>query len=223
MLTTHVERYLALRRTLGYKLRNPSTNLRSFARFADAKGDTHARSSTAVVWATEASSPYRRHIRLRDVALLARFLRAEDPAHEIPANTFHAPRRRPLPYIYTPEEIVRLIGAASRLRAFYPLRKLVFATMIGLIAATGLRISEALDLQLDDILPDGVLRIRRSKGGECPRFVPERTPPHGRHGQSRVSVGSQSKDRCQHSGVHLRSHAPTCRDRPRTEAPAPHP
>jgi len=171
MLTTHVERYLALRRTLGYKLRNPSTNLRSFARFADAKGDTHVRSSTAVVWATEASSPYRRHIRLRDVALLARFLRAEDPAHEIPANTFHAPRRRPLPYIYTPEEIVRLIGAASRLRAFYPLRKLVFATMIGLIAATGLRISEALDLQLDDILPDGVLRIRRTKFGKS-RLVP---------------------------------------------------
>jgi integrase len=102
---------------------------------------------------------------------MARFLRAEDPAHEIPANTFHAPRRRPLPYIYSPEEIVQLTGSASRLRAFYPLRKLVYATMIGLIAATGLRVSEALDLQLDDVLPDGVLRIRRTKFGKS-RMVP---------------------------------------------------
>lgn len=171
MLIAHVERYLALRRTLGYKLRNPATNLRAFARFAAAGGDTHIRVFTAVAWATEGSSPYRRHIRLRDVALLARFLRAEDPDHEIPANIFHAPRRRPLPYIYTPEEIVQLLGAASRLREFYPMRKLVYATMLGLIAATGLRISEALDLQLDDVLPDGVLRIRRTKFGKS-RLVP---------------------------------------------------
>jgi integrase len=165
-----VERYLALRQTLGYKLRNPSTNLRAFAHFANA-GDTHVRASTAVTWATEGSSPYTRCIRLRDVALLARFLRAEDPAHEIPANTFYAPSRRPLPYIYTQEEIAQLTGSASRLRTFYPMRKLAYATMIGLIAATGLRVSEALDLQLDDVLPDGVLRIRRTKFGKS-RMVP---------------------------------------------------
>ena len=53
MLTAHVERYLELRRTLGYQLRNPSTNLHAFARFADAGGDTHLRSSTAVAWATQ--------------------------------------------------------------------------------------------------------------------------------------------------------------------------
>lgn len=171
MLMAHVERYLALRRTLGYKLRQTATNLRAFARYAAGGGDTHVRVSTALTWATEGSSPYTRYIRLRDVALLARFLRAEDPAHEIPANAFHSPRRRPLPYIYAPEEITQLLGAASRLREFYPLRKLVYATMIGLIAATGLRISEALDLQLDDVLPDGVLRIRCAKFGKR-RLVP---------------------------------------------------
>ncbi len=171
MLIAHVERYLALRQTLGYELRNPSTNLRAFAHFATACGDTHVRTSTAVTWATQGSSPYTRCIRLRDVALLARFLRAEDPAHEIPANTFHAPTRRPLPYIYTPEEIAQLTGSARRLLPFYPMRKLVYATMIGLIAATGLRVSEALDLQLDDVLPDGVLRIRRTKFGKS-RMVP---------------------------------------------------
>jgi integrase/recombinase XerD len=171
MLTGHVERYLSLRQTLGYKLRNTLGNLRAFASFAVERGDTHVRVSTAVDWATEGISPYNRHIRLRDVALLARFLHAEDPLHEVPSNPFHAPMRRPLPYIYAPQEIVQLVGAAGRLRESYPLRRRVYATLFGLIAATGLRISEALDLRFHDILPDGVLHIRRTKFGKS-RMVP---------------------------------------------------
>lgn len=171
MLTDHVERYLSLRQALGYKLRNTLRNLRAFASFAARRGDTHVRTSTAVDWATEGISPYNRHIRLRDVALLARFLHAEDSIHEVPFNPFHAPKCRPLPYIYAPEEIVQLIGAVRRLRKSYPLRRRVYATLLGLIAATGLRISEALDLRLDDVLPDGVLQIRRTKFGKS-RLVP---------------------------------------------------
>ena len=53
MLIAHVERYISLRQTLGYKLRNTSRNLRAFARFAAAEGDTHVRISTAMEWATE--------------------------------------------------------------------------------------------------------------------------------------------------------------------------
>jgi integrase len=171
MLTDHVERYLSLRQALGYKLRNTLRNLRAFASFAARRGDTHVRTSTAVDWATEGTSPYNRHIRLRDVALLARFLHAEDSIHEVPFNPFHAPKCRPLPYIYAPEEIVQLIGAVRRLRKSYPLRRRVYATLLGLIAATGLRISEALDLRLDDVLSDGVLQIRRTKFGKS-RLVP---------------------------------------------------
>ncbi len=171
MLTGHVERYLSLRQTLGYKLRNTLCNLRAFASFAVERGDTHVCVSTAVDWATEGISPYNRHIRLRDVALLARFLHAEDPLHEVPSNPFHAPTRRPLPYIYAPEEIVQLVGAVARLRESYPLRRRVYATLFGLIAATGLRISEALDLRFHDILPDGVLHIQRTKFGKS-RLVP---------------------------------------------------
>ena len=52
MLTDHVERYLSLRQTLGYKLRNTLRNLRAFASFAAQRGDTHVRTSTAVAWAT---------------------------------------------------------------------------------------------------------------------------------------------------------------------------
>jgi hypothetical protein len=128
MLIAHVERYLSLRQMLGYKLRNTSGNLRAFARFAAGRGDTHVRISTAMDWATEGTSPYTRHIRLRDAAQLARFLHAEDPTHEVPSNPFRAPKWRPLPYIYTPEEIVQLVGATSRLRESYPLRRQVYAT-----------------------------------------------------------------------------------------------
>ena len=171
MLIAHVERYLSLRQTLGYKLRETSANLRAFAKFANHRGDTLVRASTAVDWATEAPSPHARHVRLRNVAHLARFLHAEDPTHELPSNPFHTSTRRRLPYIYTRGEIVQLVGAASRLRESYPLRRQVYMTILGLIAATGLRISEALDLRLYDSLPDGVLQIRRTKFGKS-RLLP---------------------------------------------------
>lgn len=171
MLITYVERYLSLRRTLGYKLREISRHLRRFATFAANKCDTHVRASTAMEWAAEAPSPYARHLRLRDVVHLARYLHAENPIHEIPSNPFHAPKHRPLPYIYAPNEIVQLVGAANRLRESYPLRRQVYATVLGLIAATGLRISEALDLRLYDVLSNGVLQIRHTKFGKN-RLVP---------------------------------------------------
>jgi integrase/recombinase XerD len=171
MLLAHVERYLALRHLRGFTLRTASANLRAFARFAAERGDTHVRRATALAWATEGTSPSTRYIRLRDVAQLARFLHAEDPAHEIPANPFQASKGRPLPYIYAPEEIGQLVAATRRLRESYPLRRQVYATMLGLIAATGLRLSEALNLRLADVLPEGVLQIRRTKFGKS-RLVP---------------------------------------------------
>jgi len=171
MLTDDVERYVSLRRTLGFRLRDVSSNLRAFARFAAERGDTHVRAATAVAWATAAPSPAARHVRLRNVVNLARFLHAEDPVHEVPSNLFPAPKQRRVPYIYTPEEIARLIGAAQQLRETYPLRRQVYATLIGLIAATGLRVSEALDLRFSDVLPQGVLQIRRTKFGKS-RLVP---------------------------------------------------
>jgi len=109
MLIALVERYILLRQTLGYKLRDLAASLRAFATFAANKSDTHVRASTAVDWATGAPSQHARHIRLRNVVLLARFLCAEDSAHAVPPNSFHASTLRRLPYIYPQEEIARLV------------------------------------------------------------------------------------------------------------------
>jgi integrase len=172
MLTAHIDRYIALRQALGFKLRDTARGLHAFARFAAARGDTHIRTSTPGAWATDAPSPSARHIRLRDVVHLARFLRAEDAGHEVPpATLFPAPKVRPLPYIYTPEEVAQIVAAAGNLRRTYPLRREVYATLFGLIAATGLRVSEALDLRFDDLQPNSVLLIRRAKFGKS-RLVP---------------------------------------------------
>lgn len=172
MLTSAVDQYIALRQTLGFKLRETARSLRAYARFASARGDSHVRAATATEWAGTASSPHARHIRLRNVVKLAHFLHAEDGAHEVPVLAiFRNPFVRPLPYIYTPEEIARLVAAAGRLRASYSLRRSVYATLLGLIASTGLRVSEALDLRFEDVLPEGVLRIRRTKFDKS-RLVP---------------------------------------------------
>jgi integrase/recombinase XerD len=171
MLMAQVERYISLRQTLGYKLDGLARNLSGFAKFAADRSDAHILVSTAEEWAGKASSPFVRYIRLRDVTRLARFLHAEDPQHQIPSDLFHVPIHRRLPYIYAPQEIVQLMEAAKRLRESYPLRRQVYATMIGLIAATGLRISEALNLRLHDVLPGGILQIRKTKFGKS-RLIP---------------------------------------------------
>ena len=104
--------------------------------------------------------------------LFARFLHAEDPEHEIPPPLlFSTPYPRPLPYIYSQDELGRIVAAAQRLGQTYTLRRETYATLLGLIAATGLRISEALDLQIPDVQEDGVLFIHHGKGGKS-RIVP---------------------------------------------------
>lgn len=166
MLSEDVERYLALRQSLGFKLDQPSRRLRAFARFATAKGDTHVRAATAIAWTAAAPSRDQRHRWLGMVAQLGRFLQAEDPAHEVPpVSLYAAPRTRPAPYIYTREELVRIADAAAQFRAkkCNPLRPQTYVMLFGLIAATGLRVSEALNLKFGDVLPGGVLRIRETK------------------------------------------------------------
>jgi integrase/recombinase XerD len=172
MMAEQVERYVALRQALGFTLRDAHRLLRHFARFVDERAETHLRATTALEWAAQAPSPNARHIRLGIVVRFARFLHAEDARHEVPARTpFPHVLRRIKPYIYTDDEIVALIAATGQIRQSYALRRQTYATLIGLIASTGLRISEALDLRVDDVLTGGVLRIEDSKFGKS-RLVP---------------------------------------------------
>jgi integrase/recombinase XerD len=166
MLIDHVERYISMRQTLGFSLCELAQRLRSFARFAMARGDVFIRTSSAMEWAASANTSSQRHMRLQDVIGLARFLRAEDPAHEMPqTNPFSSRKTRPLPYIYSPEEVAQIVVAAGELRPTKsnPLRPQTYSVLFGLIAATGLRISEAVNLRIDDVLSEGILQIRRTK------------------------------------------------------------
>lgn len=91
---------------------------------------------------------------------LARFSHADDARHEIPpldAAPRVKKRSRPVPYIYSPLELRRLLEEAARLGPPGSLRPHTYETLFGLLASTGLRISEALQLRLDDVTPDGLM------------------------------------------------------------------
>jgi integrase len=163
MLMPAVHTYLAVRRAAGFALVPIEGYLRHFARFATARGDTHVVSSTAIAWATMAPSEAQRHYRLQTVVRLARFLAAEDPRHEIPpVGVFRGSRPRPTPYIFSAEEIQQLLIYARRLGPPDSLRPHTYSTLFGLLAVTGMRVAEALALQLTDLTVDGLL-IRHTK------------------------------------------------------------
>jgi len=166
-----VENYLAARHAAGFELKNQSYLVRSFARFAAARGEKHIHTATAIDWASRTVSMAQRDARLKAVCRFSRYLRAEDRRHELPPSRHFGYRKtRPLPHIYSPEEIHRLMDAALKLEPLHSLPAQTFVTLLGLLAATGLRISEALNLQLSDVTPDGLL-IRKTKFQKT-RLVP---------------------------------------------------
>ncbi|MFY9642258.1 MAG: tyrosine-type recombinase/integrase [Rhodomicrobium sp.] len=162
MLKT-VETYLSLRRAAGFAMQSVEYLLKSFARFAAARGETHVHTQTAIGWAALGPSVAQRDARLKAVCRFARYIRAEDDRHEAPpANHFGARKKRRPPHIYSADEVNRLIEAALQLRPKGGLRPQAYAALIALLAATGLRISEALKLTVSDITSDGLL-IRETK------------------------------------------------------------
>lgn len=163
-----VEAYLALRRSAGFALSNEEYWLRSFATFAAERGECHIRAATAIAWASQARSPAQRDTRLKSVCRFASFVRFEDPTHELPpARHFAHPKVRRVPYIYTDEELERLLNAALALGPQGALRPHTYATLIALLAATGLRVGEALRLRLANLSPQGLVihqtKFRKSR------------------------------------------------------------
>jgi len=170
MLNT-IDTYLDLRRATGFAMQNAEYLLKSFAAFAAERGQTHVHTQTAIDWAALGPSVAQRDARLKTVCRFARHVRVEDDRHELPpANHFGARKRRRPPHIYSAAQINRLIEVALQLRPQCGLRALTYATLIALLSATGLRISEALKLTVADVTRDGLL-IRETKFRKT-RLVP---------------------------------------------------
>lgn len=170
-----LETYLAVRRGLGTKLVQPARDLHHFVEFADDHGAEVITIDLALRWATapgRATLPTRAS-RLGNVRRFAAWLSATDPRTEVPPHGLLPGRyRRRSPYIYSDEEVRNIVREADRLRSPMGLRRHTYATLFGLLATTGLRLSEALALDRDDVdLRAGVLTVRRSKFGKS-RFVP---------------------------------------------------
>lgn len=171
MLNECVDSYLAVRRAAGFTLRVTECLLRSFVRMAMERGDQHVRRDTAIAWAALAPTPRQRERRLNEVVRFARYLRAEDSSHDLPpCGVFAHQTSRRIPYIFSADDIRRLLESAGTLGPEGSLRPHTYRTLFGLIAATGLRVSEALGLTLEDVTEDG-LHIRNTKFRKS-RLVP---------------------------------------------------
>jgi len=166
-----IEAYLALRRISGFELKNDEYLLRSYARFAAEHGESRVCTTTAITWAGHSTSVVQRDVRLKTVCRFVRFVRLEDEGHELPpAEHFACHKTRRLPYIYSDAELERLIKAALQLGPPGALRPYTYATLIALLSATGLRISEALALRFCDVSSESLL-IRKTKFRKS-RLVP---------------------------------------------------
>lgn len=168
--------YLESRRGLGFALKSEGSLLENLVR--------HARqlhhcgpltSQLALNWAQVPPPTHslRRARRLEAVRHFARFWATFEPRTQIPPAGLFGPAYRRVPvHIYTPREIAALLAAAQQLSPQESLRPLTFSTLLGLLACTGLRISEALQLALADWEPaQAVLTIRQAKFGQS-RHVP---------------------------------------------------
>ena len=169
-LQARAKAYLAERRLLGFDLRSVECALRGFVRHVQAVG--HRRPLTLEVmadWARRDShgsaDPHTWARRLKNLRSFTRWLQQFEPRTEVPDDTiFGRLPQRQAPHIYSEDEIVDLLAAARRLGPSSSLRGMIFETLFGLVASTGLRISEALALRIEDVdLTRGMLVIHQTK------------------------------------------------------------
>ena len=175
-LVDRATQYLAERRALGFALTITGKRLLAFARFADAQGPGRpVTTSVAVAWARSAqrATPLTWARRLEVIRPFARYVRQFDAATEVPPRGLlgRAHRRLP-PHVYTDDDVQRVLREARQLSPPGSLRAAAVMTVLGLLAASGLRVSEALRLERDDVDFDrGVLHVRLTKFCKS-RYVP---------------------------------------------------
>ena len=164
------EQYLRLRRDLGCQLREAGRLLHDFLAFAEREGASHITTDLAIRWAQRPAGvqPVTWALRLRVVRRFAVWLSATDRRTEVPPDGLLPGRYvRRRPYIYSDAEIADLVETAGRLTSAARLKGRTYATIFGLLAVTGMRVSEVLALDREDVdLGEGVLRVRRTKFGK---------------------------------------------------------
>lgn len=174
-LQGHVSDYLRLRRALGYKLERHGQILPRFVAYLEAAGTSTVTSELAISWARLPALAHPRHwaARLAVARGFAAYMQTIDPATEVPPPDVFAVRyRRPTPYLWSRQDIYRLLEATRMLRP--PLRAASYEALFGLLAVTGMRVGEAVALEVDDLdLENGVITIReRAAKLERARLVP---------------------------------------------------
>jgi integrase/recombinase XerD len=170
-----IQDYLALRRGLGFKLKKHSRFLEDFALFLKQEGTQQITSRLALEWATQPKEIQQAEwaARLTVVRGFARYWSAIDPTTEIPPEGLLPYRpKRAKPYLYSDEQIQQLLETAKNMPAPHSLQPWTYHCLFGLLAVTGLRISEALNLLSTDVdWSEGILTIRASKFGKS-RLIP---------------------------------------------------
>lgn len=171
-----VTAYLHLRRSLGFRLKKDEHLLGDFANFMEKQGEPHITAKLAVQWAKQPTSGDMNYLagRLRAVRSFARHHILSDPQTEIPAAGL-LPRRWITfqPHIFSREEIELILADGLRKRkGLKPITRLGRYTIYGLLSVTGMRVSEAINLNVEDVdLDQGVITIRNTKFGKS-RLVP---------------------------------------------------
>lgn len=169
-----VSEYVLMKQRLGYRYAHREPMLRNFAQYSLARGDQWIQTKTAIEWVmtSEAKSQRTRANKLSAVRGFARWLNAEDERHEVPPTDVlgRCSRRRQSPSLISKEDINKLLSAALKRPPVNSIAPLTWYYLFGLIASTGMRISEALSLQLNDITPDGII-IRKTKFGKSRLIV----------------------------------------------------
>lgn len=174
-LRESLKEYLEMRRGLGYKLARAGSELTQFIQFMEDKCATHIDNDLSLEWAQLPTKvqPSMWAARLGFVRGFAKYRSAIDNLTEVPSiGLLPYRKRRARPYIYNDREIARLLQAALALPPTDGLRRWTYYVLFGLLAVTGLRIGEALNIKLDDVdLDEGILTVRGTKFGKT-RLIP---------------------------------------------------
>jgi site-specific recombinase XerD len=169
-LADALKKYLQLRRNLGSKLQGVDRPLRDFVAFAKREHSSHITTDLALRWAQQPVhvQPVTWASRLRLVRGFALWLSATDPCTEVPpAGLLPYRYQRQPPYIYSDAQIAAIVRAAGRLVSPKGLRGRTYSTIFGLLSVSGMRVSEALALDRQDVdLEQGILHVRGTAGAD---------------------------------------------------------